>query len=375
MQRKILYVMHLPPPVHGASMVGQYIHDSKLINKQFECRYINLMTASSLEDIGKIGYSKLKSFGTLLKSIRKEIAEFRPNYVYVTPNAKGGAFYKDYIVVLLLKTLGCKIIVHYHNKGVSTRQDKWLDNILYQRFFKGIKVILLGKSLYKDVEKYVKWDDVYICPNGIPVAKEDFRFNEREKSNEVPRLLFLSNLIESKGVIVLLDALKILKNKGFSFVCDFVGGETAEINTMRFGEEVSKRGLNEMTIYRGRKYGEDKIREYQQADIFVFPTYYDNECFPLVLLEAMEQGLPCISTSEGAICDIINDGVNGLIAERKNAESLANKIETLLNDKDLRIRMGNAGKEKFQKEFTLEKFEERICDILQTVTAATATLS
>ena len=38
---KVLFIMHMPPPVHGASMMGQYIHDSKLISESFECRYIN----------------------------------------------------------------------------------------------------------------------------------------------------------------------------------------------------------------------------------------------------------------------------------------------------------------------------------------------
>lgn len=79
----ILFVMHMPPPVHGASMVGQYINDSKLINKQFECRCINMMTASSLEDIGKISLSKLEAYWKLLKNIKKEVQAFRPDLVYV----------------------------------------------------------------------------------------------------------------------------------------------------------------------------------------------------------------------------------------------------------------------------------------------------
>lgn len=219
---KILFVLHLPPPVHGVAMVRKYIHDSKLINEKFECRYINLTTASSLEDIGKLSLSKLKTFVRLVCHIRREVKAFRPQLVYITPNAKGGAFYKDFIVVEMLKMMGCRIVAHYHNKGVSTRQEQWLDNLLYKRFFKGIKVILLGKSLYKDVEKYVKWEDVYICPNGIPVNTAPL---PEKTQNPIPRLLFLSNLLESKGVFVLLDALKILKDKGYAFVCDFIGGK------------------------------------------------------------------------------------------------------------------------------------------------------
>lgn len=365
MKQRILFILHLPPPVHGAAMVGKYIQDSELINGKFECRYVNLTTAQSLEDIGKASLGKVKRFFRLLKEIRKQIKEFKPHLIYITPNAKGGAFYKEFIVVEMVKSMGCKVIIHYHNKGVSTRQDRWLDNILYRKFFKGIKVILLGKSLYEDVRKYVKWEDVYICPNGIPGEggwkKDDVRRLKDDEKRRT-RLLFLSNLIESKGVLVLLDALKMLKEKGYVFSCDFVGGETKEINAKRFNKELAVRGLQGRAQYRGKKYGEEKEDAYRKADVFVFPTY--NETFGLVNLEAMQHALPCISTNEGAISDIIEDGVNGLIAKRKDACSLANKIETLLNDKELRIRMGEQGYLKFQREFTLERFEKRMCEIL-----------
>ena len=168
MKAKILFIMHMPPPVHGAAMVGQYIHDSKLINKEFDCHYINLTTAKNLQDIGKVGLRKLLDFFHLLRRIRKELKTVKPRMVYVTPNACGGAFYKDFVVVQMIKSMGYSVIVHYHNKGVATRQNRVLDNWLYRHFFKGIKMILLSECLYDDVKKYVRREDVFICPNGIP---------------------------------------------------------------------------------------------------------------------------------------------------------------------------------------------------------------
>lgn len=149
-------------------MVGQYIHESELINEKFECHYVNLTTAKNLQDIGKVSMMKLLVFLKLVKKIRKTVKSITPQLVYVTSNACGGAFYKDYIVVQMIKRMGYQVVVHYHNKGVATRQNRFLDNILYQRFFKGIKVILLSECLYSDVKKYVKRGDVFVCPNGIP---------------------------------------------------------------------------------------------------------------------------------------------------------------------------------------------------------------
>ena len=258
MKSKILFIMHMPPPVHGAAMMGQYIHDSKLINETFQCHYINLALAKNLQDIGKGGWQKLKNFLKLLFRIRKDVKRLKPDLIYVTPNACGGAFYKDWVVVQMLKGMGSKVVAHYHNKGVATRQDRPLDDFLYRHFFKDLKVILLAEALYKDVQKYVKREDVFICPNGIPETLDSEPLAERH--NEVPHLLFLSNLIVSKGVWVLLDALKILKDKGYSFVCDFVGGETKEISASGFEREVEKRGLNRIVVYRGKNTERKKLR-------------------------------------------------------------------------------------------------------------------
>lgn len=367
MKPRILFILHLPPPVHGASMVGKYIHDSEKVKEAFDCRFVNLTAASSLEDIGKLRWKKFLQFLSLLKDIRKEVKEMHPDLVYMTPNASGWAFYKDCIVVQMLKGLGCKVLLHYHNKGIRTRQDRWVDDRLYRRFFKDVKVMLLAESLCQDVKKYVDRRNVYICPNGIPVGRDNVCVKREHLSNEVPHLLFLSNLIISKGVLVLLDALAILRERGCLFVCDFVGGETGEMNADGFEEETKKRDLQGFAIYHGRKYGEEKEAFFNSADLFVFPTYYDKECFPIVLLEAMAHGLPCVSTNEGGIPDIIDEGVTGVMAERGDARHLADKLEFLLKDPALRERMGRNGYETFRENFTMAVFEERFVGILKDI--------
>lgn len=359
MLKKILFILHMPPPVHGAAMMGKYIHDSKLINETFECKYINLTLAKDLNDIGKSGLNKLNVFIQLLKNIRHTVKEFKPDLCYVTPNARGGAFYKDFMVIQLLKSLNCKIIVHYHNKGVTTRQNKLIDNLLYKQFFKNIKVILLAEALYLDIKKYVSRESVYICPNGIP---QNINIVKQNTKNPVPHLLFLSNLLIDKGVLTLLDACKIIKEKGYSFVCIFVGGETTEINSEKFNEELLIRGLKNDVKYLGKKFGLEKEECFNNSDIFILPTY--NECFPLVLLEAMQHQLPCIATKEGGIPDIIEDGKTGFLINKKNPEILAGKLITLLNDKALCKQLGKNGREKYLKKFTLNSFEQTLKDIL-----------
>lgn len=362
---KIFFILHMPPPVHGAAMMGKYIHNSQVINQAFNCRYFNLTLAKNLQDIGKGGIRKLRDFIRQLRHIRQEVKTFHPALCYVTPNAKGGAFYKDYVIVMMLKAMGQKVVIHYHNKGVATRQDKPLDNFLYKRFFKGLKVILLAEPLYQDVCKYVKREDVFICPNGIPEQETIPTKTPHEGFN----ILFLSNMMKEKGVWDLVEACRILKEQGKKFHCHFVG-KWSDITKEDFHQKLQETHLeNEVTAY-GAKYGTEKNAFLQQADVFAFPTYYNNECFPLVLLEAMEQGLACISTREGGISAIIEEGKTGYVIEKQQPLVLAEKIACLIDYQALCQSMGEAGRKKFKEEFTLERFEDRMKEILQEIVSA-----
>ncbi len=359
---KILFILHLPPPVHGAAMMGKYIHDSRIINEAFDCSYINLTLAKNLQDVGKGGFRKLVNYLFLLRRIYRAIKLFQPDLCYVTPNAKGGAFYKDFVVVMMLKAMRQKIVVHYHNKGVAIRQNRIIDNWLYQRFFKGLKVILLAEPLYKDIGKYVDRKNVLICPNGIPIRKEIPNRINHEEFN----ILFLSNIMEEKGVWDLVESCRILKEKGKSFHCHFVG-KWSDITANTFKDRIANMNLEDAITAYGARYGEEKDVFFQKADVFVFPTYYNNECFPLVLLEAMEQGIACISTNEGGISAIIDDRITGYVVEKHQPQILAEKIEQLMEQPELCKAMGIAGRKKLEREFTLEQFENRMKNILKSL--------
>ncbi|KAA6303738.1 MAG: N-acetyl-alpha-D-glucosaminyl L-malate synthase [Candidatus Ordinivivax streblomastigis] len=361
---KILFILQLPPPVHGSAMVGRYIKDSRLINETFTCRFVNSSLSRSMNEIGGNPIKKIERYLSILFQTIKALFVFRPDVCYFAATVKGIGFYKDVPVIALLKLFRKKIVLHFHNKGVNQAQNRWLDDKLYRFALKNVKVILLSKRLYVDVEKYVDESDVFICPNGIPDVEWNATFL-RQRNNPVPRLLFLSNLLISKGVYVLLDTLRILKDKRYSFLCDFVGAETTEISTAQFEETVKQLNLNEIVVYKGKQYGENKNQIFQQSDIFIFPTFYSNETFGLVNLEAMQQGLPIVTTDEGGIPDIVEDGATGYIVEKQNSEALAERIEKLLNNQQLRVKMGQAGRKKFEEKYTLNIFEMRIVEIIQ----------
>ena len=357
---KVLFILHLPPPVHGAAMVGKSIHDSILVNETFATRYHNLATSASLQEIGKFRFRKLFDFIGLYWNIRREVRAFNPDLVYITPNATGLAFFKDFLIVQSLKRMGCRVVMHFHNKGFSSKRGNWLYNFCYKRFFNGTKVILLSKYLYDDARAYVSESQLFVCHNGT--APIGLSAHSREAANTEPHLLFLSNLMESKGLFCLLEACRELKLKGYQFVCDIVGAETPEVSEASLHRQIALMGVEDVVRYHGKCYGEAKEKMFAQSDVFVFPSY--NEAFPLVLLEAMQHHLPIVSTREGGIPDILKEGENGLFCNKKDAASLARVLERLLDDEDLRRQMGEQGYKSYQEKFTLRHFEENMTRIL-----------
>lgn len=364
MMKKILFILHIPPPVHGSAMVGMQIKHSSVINKEFDCHYINLGTSASIDEIGKQGFVKLLRFSAIWFNVLRQLITFRPKLCYFAITAKGPAFYKDASIVLLIKIFGVKLVYHFHNKGVSTRQDKWLDNLLYKIIFKNSEVILLSKHLYPDIQKYVAKDSIHYCPNGIPDAAGSNFGSYLKEEKTIVNILFLSNLIESKGVYVLLEACEILHHKQVPFHCTFVGG-IGDVTEVQFNAKVQKLNIESCVTYLGKRYGIEKESEFEKADIFVFPTYF--ETFGLVNLEAMQYNLPVVSTFEGGIPDVVEDGITGFLVPQKNVQILAEKLEILINNPQIRSQMGVAGRAKYEKEFTLATFEKTLTNILNAV--------
>lgn len=363
---KILFIATFPPPIHGSSVVSEQIRNSKVINDTFEGDYVNFGTSRKMDEIGKGGLwlniKKLFRFaGSFFKTFWMLTAH-RYDLCYLAITCHGAGFLKDAPFVLLCKMFGRKIVIHQHNKGMSKDVDRPIYKWLLPMVYKNAKVILLSWHLYPDIEKVVKRENVMICPNGIkPTVDPSFE----RKPHKIPHILFLSNLLIDKGVLVLLDALKILKDKGYSFVCDFVGSETKDIDASRFAKEVESRGLNQLAIYHGRKYGADKDAYFKQADIFAFPTFYDNETFGLVNLEAMEYKLPIISTNIGGIPDVVVNGENGFATQPENADSIVCSLCKLLDDSSLRQKMGEDGYRKYKAKFTEICFETNLVEVLK----------
>ena len=360
---RILFLMHMPPPIHGAAVMGGIVRDCPALRDRFDCRYVNYSISCSMDEIDRFSWKKIRVVAGLLLRVFREVRRFRPDVVYLTPSFRPLGFRKDCLVARFLKWSGCKVVLHLHNKGVSALAEHLGYDRILRRFFAGGKVILLSERLYPDIARYVDRAQVHICPNGIDPILESVPSRE---TATVPVMLFMSNVFGHKGAVDLLDACRILKDRGVAFRCRFVGFILPGFPAQSFRQMVEERDLEGLVSFDGPLYGHDKEEAYRNADVFVHPTRED--CFPLVILEAMSAGLPVVSTEEGGIPDEVEDGVTGLLSRKGDVAGLARCLERLLTDASTRRRMGAAGRERFDRHFTKACFEDRLLQILEVET-------
>jgi glycosyltransferase involved in cell wall biosynthesis len=361
--KKILFIGHFPPPLHGVSLMNSYVINSKLINSNFHIDIIDLKFSTSIDGLKKFSFSKVLKAVRYSFEIAYNVVTKKPDLVYFTLCPNGFAFYRDAFYVFLLKFLHVSILFHLHEKGIAEKVKRSSQKKrLYTWVFKNTNIICLTERLREDITDVYKRMP-FIVPNGIEVRPNTPGALNRLKRAK-PHILFLSNYLLDKGVLVLIEALVILKRQGYLFNARLVGAP-GDFTVESLEKLVIDKGLNDQVKILGPLYGDNKFSELHSADIFVFPTY--NDVFGLVNLEAMQCSLPVISTYEGSIPDIVVDNETGFIVETRNPDMLAERIALLLNDNDLRLKMGMKGYERFMNNFTISHFENKLNDTFQTI--------
>ncbi len=359
---RILFLVQLPPPIHGVSTMNTHVIESNIINQNFDINVIDLRFVNSMDQLQKFSISKVVTALKYCFEIVNKMLIFKPALVYFTIMPTGFGFYRDAFYVFILKIFKVKILLHLHGKGILKNSNNLVKKNIYKWVFKDTYIICLTERLTEDISEVYR-DDPFIVPNGIEVQpKINGIINRSNRS--IPQILFLSNYTRNKGILVLVEALSILKNQGYIFNARFVGAPF-DISIEFLQNTIDHHKLTEVAEVLGPLYDEDKFLEFQKADIFVFPTY--NDVFGLVNLEAMQYSLPVVSTFEGSIPDIVIDNETGFVVETQNAQMLAEKIALLLKDKDLRIEMGKKGYERFINNFTLDQFITNINKTFQDI--------
>jgi len=224
----------------------------------------------------------------------------------------------------------------FTEKGIKNNVLRWIVVSLYKIAFKfSSKVIFLNIDDLELFKKYKIINKVY---------------NELGISRHRPPIIItlITRLIWHKGIREFVEAAKILKKKYPDVLFLLVGpidkGNPAAVSK-DYVEEAEREGLIK---YIGRR---EDIREILYiSNVVTLPSYY-REGIPRVLLEAMSMEKPIVTTDTIGCREVVEEGKNGFLVPVKNPVALADAIERLVNDKELRVRFGKYGRGKVLKEF------------------------
>jgi glycosyltransferase involved in cell wall biosynthesis len=367
----MLVLAQLPPPEHGASAVNRQVVNSQILAEAFDLTVVPIAMSADITRLRKFGLIKfarsLRLFGAVAGHL---VGRTRPDIVYCTLSPAGWAFFRDLAMVAMIRLAGLRHVFHLHGRGVAASIEKapWRRH-LYRFAFARSFVITLGGALRDDINGLVPDDRIFVVPNGVgDAASRRKDIGQRESiarpNDRPPRVLFLSNMLEEKGPLVLLEALAMVADRSVPFEAQFAGAWRPPISEDAFAARVQAVGLDDQVTLLGPVYGEDKGRLFADADVFVLPTYYDHEALPLVVIEAMMHGLAVITTKVGALPDVIADRASGELIDPANVSQLAAALEKLLTNPELRARYGRAARQKYEADLTARRFEERLRDVL-----------
>lgn len=359
--KKILYFVQLPPPIHGVSLINDFVYKNEHINGNISKELIKIDFSNSIGELTKISIKKLILYLRLIFKVINKLLVFKPDFIYFTIVPTGIGFLRDLPFILIFKLFHVKAILHFHGKGVEKSSKLIHYRVIYNWALKNNVVIHLSHNLMVREFKKLRLVDtaIYIAENGI--TNEYLKISNRTNKEEIT-ILFLSNLHPSKGLFVLLESFLLLRTpKNKRLKLNLVGSLPNTKIKNRINQYKAK--CNNVIDLIGPKYNSDKCFYLNNADIFIHPTL--NDAFPLVILEAMQARLPIISTYQGAISDIIVDNESGLLCVENDVQELTRKTQLLVDNEELRYKLSQNAYSRYLEKYTLERFENTMANIFK----------
>jgi glycosyltransferase involved in cell wall biosynthesis len=275
------------------------------------------------------------------------------------------AFLKNYDILhfhggdLTFPLFSCSIkkpkIFHLHALSSDFYKRYFLSRLIFKHIADVYISIsqLMSKEL---VELGIPQDKIRYIPNGVDV--KIFRPSGKKEDNLV---LFVGRITFAKGLHILLESLDYLRKPTHLVIIGPTDWDAEYFCKMlkRIDRE-NKKGPHKIT-YLGAQDQQIIKKWYQRAAIFVLPSF--REAFPVVNLEALACETPVIATNVGGIPDVIRDKENGIIVPQNNAHRLAEAIQCLLDNEDVRIKFGREGRKLIMKHFSSEIIGKKLCQI------------
>jgi len=248
---------------------------------------------------------------------------------------------RDYVLAKTCKRIGIKTVMHCHYGCITEDiHAKTTGRILQKTMSLYDQIWVLDKRSFSTLNNFPSLKEkVYLTPNSIEVPEiADF------ETKEFKRIAFIGNLIPSKGIFELIEAVLKTKHEVELFI---VGPGTDD--TISKIENIAGNELTHRIKIMGKMPNAEAVNFMKTVDIVALPTYYPSEAFPISILEAMSYGKLVISTNRAAIPDMLTglDGENcGILVQEKSVDDIEKAINWCV---EYPVEANNLCKKAYQK--------------------------
>lgn len=337
---------------------------------------VNRSEVGGNEKAGKFSFGKSLYTLKLLLSFYTKL--WRAKIVYIAIGTSRAGFVRDALMIWPSWLLKKRLVIHLHGGGFQDfyqESPKWLRFFMRHTFSKVNTFLVLGELL-RDQFNFVKESakKTHVVANSLYGKFEDITRKPKELSpKKALKILYLSNMIPSKGYLDVLEACHILHNlRPTPIQCDFCGSffqvvadkTNLKLAKKHFIERIKDYKLENVVKYHGTVRGHEKKNILQNAHVFILPTYYPWEGQPISIIEALAFGTPVISTRYRGIPEQVQDGYNGFLIPARSPEKIATIIEKLWRSPQLYFQISENALNHFKKFFTQEAHLNRIIPLI-----------
>lgn len=196
--------------------------------------------------------------------------------------------------------------------------------------------------------------------NGLPLDE----FRHASPAVRPPLIVTVGRLVEKKGFADLIDACALLAGAGRDFSCEVIGAGPLEPILC---ERIANAGLSSRVHLLGPRPRTEVARRMREAAVLAAPCVVsadgDRDGLPTVLLEAMALGTPVVATDVTGIPELVRHDCTGLIVGQRNPAQLANALELILRDADLRVRLATAARARIEEHFDVRRNAREIREL------------
>lgn len=366
--KRILILGQIPPP-YG----GQAINIQKMVQvlakHPFNYRLIPLNFSEGLNDMGAFNFTKLTKLVRIFCTLIYQLVVYRPHAVYYPPAGPTlNAVYRDFILLIPVKLFGIKRIFHFHAGGLASiyvRLAPWAKLVYRFVYFKADYSICLSKAGRIDPE-FLQSKKIDIIPSGVeafagPVTSElvdsaqSVMINpSRNKQTFV--VLFAGLCSKSKGILDFIEVIRICHQQDARITGKVMGKAYSTLEE----EALNAATAEGLLHFEGVLTGKQKETAFLQAHAFLFPSVFESENFPTVIIEAFAAGLPVVATEWRGIPDLVTQGKNGFIHPPHDIIAMANSILQLAQNNHLYSQLSAQAKSDFETNYTMGTFEASI---------------